>query len=51
MLSGRPRPVALEMPMDVMAREGWIAGEPTGGRDRWSTPSPIPTRSSARPIY
>jgi acetolactate synthase-1/2/3 large subunit len=25
MTSGRPRPVALEMPMDVMAREAWVA--------------------------
>jgi acetolactate synthase I/II/III large subunit len=32
MLSGRPRPVALEMPMDVMAREGWIAQEPPAAR-------------------
>jgi acetolactate synthase-1/2/3 large subunit len=24
MASGRPRPVALEMPMDVMAREAWV---------------------------
>ncbi len=30
MRSGRPRPVALEMPMDVMAREGWITREPQG---------------------
>ena len=30
MLRGRPRPVALEMPMDVMAREGWITAEPQG---------------------
>jgi acetolactate synthase-1/2/3 large subunit len=26
MSSGRPRPVALEMPMDVMAREAWVGG-------------------------
>ena len=32
MLSGRPRPVALEMPMDVMAREGWITRDPQGPR-------------------
>ena len=32
MTSGRPRPVALEMPMDVMAREGWITGEPPAPR-------------------
>ena len=32
MRSGRPRPVALEMPMDVMAHEGWIAAEPPGPR-------------------
>ena len=25
MASGRPRPVALEMPMDVMAREAWVS--------------------------
>jgi acetolactate synthase I/II/III large subunit len=25
MASGRPRPVALEMPMDVMARQAWVA--------------------------
>jgi acetolactate synthase-1/2/3 large subunit len=30
MRSGRPRPVALEMPMDVMAREGWITHKPQG---------------------
>ena len=34
MLRGRPRPVALEMPMDVMAREAWITGEPAGGACR-----------------
>ncbi len=32
MLRGRPRPVALEMPMDVMAREAWITGEPPVAR-------------------
>jgi acetolactate synthase-1/2/3 large subunit len=32
MLRGRPRPVALEMPMDVMAREGWITREPPAAR-------------------
>jgi acetolactate synthase I/II/III large subunit len=26
MATGRPRPVALEMPMDVMAREAWVGG-------------------------
>ncbi|MDF2780649.1 MAG: hypothetical protein K0S96_453, partial [Geminicoccaceae bacterium] len=28
MATGRPRPVALEMPMDVMAAEAWLAAEP-----------------------
>jgi len=28
MASGRPRPVALEMPMDVMAREAWVSTDP-----------------------
>jgi acetolactate synthase-1/2/3 large subunit len=28
MRRGRPRPAALEMPMDVMAREGWVASAP-----------------------
>ena len=28
MASGRPRPAALEMPMDVMAREAWVTTEP-----------------------
>jgi acetolactate synthase I/II/III large subunit len=29
MATGRPRPVALEMPMDVMAAEAWLDAEPT----------------------
>jgi acetolactate synthase I/II/III large subunit len=29
MASGRPRPVALEMPMDVMMQEGWVDADPT----------------------
>ncbi len=32
MLSGRPRPVALEMPMDVMARAAWLPGDPPVAR-------------------
>jgi acetolactate synthase I/II/III large subunit len=28
MTTGRPRPVALEMPMDVMAREAWVGSDP-----------------------
>jgi acetolactate synthase I/II/III large subunit len=29
MATGRPRPVAFEMPMDVMAAEAWLHAEPT----------------------
>jgi acetolactate synthase-1/2/3 large subunit len=36
MASGRPRPVALEMPMDVMAREAWV------GSDRVDLPGAPP---------
>ena len=31
MATGRPRPVALEMPMDVLAREAWVGAELPGG--------------------
>ncbi len=50
MLSRRPRPVALEMPMDVMAREGWIAHDPPAVR-RSSIRNPIRRRWSERPIF
>ena len=32
MATGRPRPVALEMPIDVMAEEAWLAGRADAGR-------------------
>lgn len=31
MTSGRPRPVALEVPMDVLARRAWVNAEPAPG--------------------
>jgi acetolactate synthase-1/2/3 large subunit len=34
MATGRPRPVALEMPMDVMAEEAWLEADP-------ATPAPV----------
>ncbi len=47
MATGRPRPVALEMPMDVMAQEAWLAAEPAEAVPVPS-PSPTPRRSSGR---
>jgi acetolactate synthase-1/2/3 large subunit len=38
MTSGRPRPVALEVPMDVLARRAWV-GEPSVGN---ASPAPEP---------
>jgi len=38
MMSGRPRPVALEVPMDVLARRAWV-GEPEEGI---AAPAPEP---------
>jgi acetolactate synthase-1/2/3 large subunit len=39
MASGRPRPTALEMPMDVMAREAWVGA---GRADVPAAPRPEP---------
>jgi acetolactate synthase-1/2/3 large subunit len=46
--TGRPRPVALEMPMDVMAREAWLDTSPVALRRR-EIPSPTPKRWSVLP--
>jgi len=41
MRTGRPRPVALEIPMDVLAQEAWLTGEPPRAR-RILDPEPDP---------
>ena len=49
MPTGRPRPVALEIPMDVLAQEA-VARRRDAARPRGrQPPSPIPRRSSAPP--
>ena len=46
MARGRPRPVALEIPMDVLAREAWVA-PPRRGAAPVASPRPTRTPSSA----
>ena len=49
MQTGRPRPVALEIPMDVLAQEGMARRRGCPASARWPSRSPIPRPSSAPP--
>ena len=50
MLTGRPRPVALEIPMDVLAEEAWLAAEDAARpQRRWPRARSRRARARRRP--